>query len=1134
MGNKLIQKVSDEFEEMKILVGNFNYEKAKEIYLRIKNELINVKKESEITEISKHMLTKFVNSKQALEFQTLITNLKPKDKLAYLFQLIYENELVESIEKKQVKNDISSNIIINSQTNDSIESKKEEINIKIKRIADVNKYIEFLRFRSIMFENIAEKYFKLGSLIYNSFDKKGTQLSSELQEIIDLFTECIKNYKNTDNQKIKTQEYTNALERAKAHQNILLGKEHIKEEKYLEALNFFQNANYNNSSIIEEKKKGLLLCYEKLAEIEEENNNYEKAIEYNMFLNKNLKIYELKIKINEQNIIEYIKNRNVDKTFDYFSNIFVLLNMAKDRELIELKFSELFDIFLECMIKSSIISYQQNELEKFIQILKNLKKIIENKEISMKVDELILELEKLNKVDENKYFAHIKTTLNSETSEINQRFYISFILIKYLEEKPIDVLTILLKRGIKLSYLNIESFEYLIKLFISKDNLEDLFLISKLFHKIFVSVGILNRVQYFNAIGTKIIEILKIPDVEKDIKFFDVIEYLVLSFQELMMNNTKINKYSEIKKYFIAVLLKNNKFISCIAKGLLFLSSKGIKFEKKIINIIIKSLFENDNDNLLQTIIIQFEIEPKIVKENLNSIYKLLFRYQNIQIKKKDEKIEKIFNFLLNLPEEIISSRLSIDFLEQYMDQPDIHPLSYKLIRRIPIQYRTIKLIQILSNHNENNNNNKKYLKLNKDDMENQFNYMSVISKDDLPQLERNLDEQFYIDRLTFYLNNQKTLFYYLNIEEICNHFSPASKELFILLLENEVKFNDKALLNLLNGFYQDSENQIEETFAIFNKIKQYQGKFPFIIETNLKIEEFLNKKIFENIHSLDIKLIEIFNDFSYLNGFANHHKKYIEYILNLAPEEKKPELLKKATLLLVDKFYDIGTEVFKEILKYIKLDEFINIIPVILSSKDISNKIKELALTKLYNLLLKAENKIEILKTFKFFIDYIVLPNKMIQYLISLLKDKKDFEVYKEILFIFGNYFSTKKNQEKYLILIEEIISEDEKYKNLLELFNSKSKKEILYLYGCLIYGNIIDISNDKDDILNYPINIIYNIITNLNPELDRNLFFKYLQNLNFFYQYEDFSPKRDKVIRKLYFNNKKNSVNKLKLICC
>lgn len=48
-----------------------------------------------------------------------------------------------------------------------------------------------------------------------------------------------------------------------AHKNILLGKEHLQEGKYNEALEFFKKVKYNNSNMIEEKKKVYIYAMKK-------------------------------------------------------------------------------------------------------------------------------------------------------------------------------------------------------------------------------------------------------------------------------------------------------------------------------------------------------------------------------------------------------------------------------------------------------------------------------------------------------------------------------------------------------------------------------------------------------------------------------------------------------------------------------------------------------------------------------------------------------------------------------------------------------------------------------------------------------------------------------------------------------
>ena len=239
----------------------------------------------------------------------------------------------------------------------------------------------------------------------------------------------------------------------------------------------------------------------------------------------------------------------------------------------------------------------------------------------------------------------------------------------------------------------------------------------------------------------------------------------------------------------------------------------------------------------------------------------------------------------------------------------------------------------------------------------------------------------------------------------------------------------------------------------------------------------------------------------------------------------------------MVDKSYDIGVEIYQQFLNNINQEEFIKILYAIFSTKKISNNIKKMTKEKLYIFLIESNNKIEMIKSFKKFIDFIKLPNNLLEYLIVLLQSGISLELHKEIMFILGNYFSTdKKKQESFLKLIISMISQTPLYKYILNnLPIIKSKKEILYLYSCLNYVNFnISVPRNDRQILEIPISIIVDIIKSFNTSLNRTLFYENLNVLNSFYNYNNFSPQRDKILRKLFFNNKKNSINNLLLICC
>ena len=92
-----------------------------------------------------------------------------------------------------------------------------------------------------------------------------------------------------------------------------------------------------------------------------------------------------------------------------------------------------------------------------------------------------------------------------------------------------------------------------------------------------------------------------------------------------------------------------------------------------------------------------------------------------------------------------------------------------------------------------------------------------------------------------------------------------------------------------------------------------------------------------------------------------------------------------------IEKDYDIGIQIFSKILDENNLDNFLNYFPDILM-KNSFEKIKKFALDKLYNFLKDEykERTLEIIQSFKCFIDNIELPNYFLELLISLIKSEK------------------------------------------------------------------------------------------------------------------------------------------------
>ena len=239
----------------------------------------------------------------------------------------------------------------------------------------------------------------------------------------------------------------------------------------------------------------------------------------------------------------------------------------------------------------------------------------------------------------------------------------------------------------------------------------------------------------------------------------------------------------------------------------------------------------------------------------------------------------------------------------------------------------------------------------------------------------------------------------------------------------------------------------------------------------------------------------------------------------------------------LIDKNYDIGIEIYNKIIVQFNPEKFLITITSILINKSISNAIKESTLIHLYQIMIKEQNLFEkIIKIFKEFVDWIIIPDKLLQYFINLLKNIQNQDIFKEIIFFLGNYFSLPKiKQEKYLNEIISIVQGNNYYQYIINNVKSINKKnELFYLFSCLNYIKEPLVFLDENLIITIPTTQIIDYIMDKNKKINREKLLENITYLNNYWKYKDFSPKRDQILRKLFFNNKSNDINRLKLLCC
>ena len=165
------------------------------------------------------------------------------------------------------------------------------------------------------------------------------------------------------------------------------------------------------------------------------------------------------------------------------------------------------------------------------------------------------------------------------------------------------------------------------------------------------------------------------------------------------MNNKKIKYYNTFENVLFTVILKDNKYINYLSKGLLFLSKKKVIFKKDYLNILKSNLLKSEDENLLEAFFVQCELQPDYMKDNIDFIYKIQLNYQKNNVSKQN--IDKIFDFFLSLPEKKIAFKDANINLENHLNEMNIYPLCYKLLKKIPNEKRGIILSQKLSNFND-------------------------------------------------------------------------------------------------------------------------------------------------------------------------------------------------------------------------------------------------------------------------------------------------------------------------------------------------------------------------------------------------------------------------------------------------
>ena len=152
-------------------------------------------------------------------------------------------------------------------------------------------------------------------------------------------------------------------------------------------------------------------------------------------------------------------------------------------------------------------------------------------------------------------------------------------------------------------------------------------------------------------------------------------------------------------------------------------------------------------------------------------------------------------------------------------------------------------------------------------------------------------------------------------------------------------------------------------------------------------------------------------------------------------------------------------------------------------------------------------------------------------------LKNKENDKdnIKKEIILSLGIYFSTSKSkQEKFLKELKNIYENNVTYQFITNNIKSiSSLNHIFYLFSNLYYYNCSLDEKNEEKILSLPKKYLIDFIKlNFGNLITENFETNVIYMENYF-KFGNFSPKRDAILRNLFFHGDKYAVNNLRLIC-
>ena len=1143
-----VKKIYDKFISnlKKIYTVEIDFNTKIEILLNFFKFVEEEDKQFIITNILDLFGTK--KSYEIIKYMKIINNLKVFE-LKYQTQKLLENKIIE--ENKSII--YSGDFGIFGENIDKLKNLYFEL--------------QYESTKQILRDKILEYYIQKGQEIFRTIIKlkKLNDIEKELKELHN-----IKNYLNEVNSPKESLSYIEEL--TKRSESFLLktkGEYLMDKKDYESAYLTFKSIEIDRKLLQIEKLE--IECIKKICQNFESEEKFDKALEY---YKKYALLFELElIKVE---ILSHFKEAKIFlEKKNYYDSIINFVEMYKIKHKTKLQTQSLENIFTSCIEPFlSALSlfclgfWNKNDKSNFKDYEKKVNDIYQN------IDDILI---KSNLEIILKFFNDIKIlgkdkilkeriinekNINSNIPEMLQRIYVqilsSFLDSKNNQEQIIKIVKVIIKYMEEGLYISKDLFINLRKLFSldrNQDNKNILIIISKLFY-IFSQKGMGKELEKNNIIiiGSTIVSLIKEKKLNKKLytedEYNEIMKNLFLSLEKLIKE--KHYNLIDIEKVYNLALdseITNKDLFDIVLNGFFYFYQINLIFSNKTINNLLTILLEKEKNRELFNIV--FSTFEKYSDSFLNFIpkfFQLIFKYPE----KEEEiltKINSVKNFGI-----ILKNNNFFKVLDQYLDKNEVSDLIYSILNKIPISYRTLKVMEKCSFYEERKTKEKKsiipsIMELNPEikkrniRLQEYHNFIKCgisLEKRQLKDIENNLNLNGFFDLLIILLEKQNNLIKELDLNIICKFFSHKNYKLFQIILANKIKFEKKHLITIIKGFIKNEENEKKLIIEFLENISKYQN-LPEIVEKNLIFEK--NFEIYEKMENIDSnKLLELLDKFKEIIYFSNKYFKTLNRLIlfyvkdaNIETDKKHKIFSKIIELLKSNTSLNVSVDILKLCINNMTLKEFIYSYSEILSNMRIEFSLKRVVFDKIYNILKYEQNeiKLETIKQMKYFIDWETIPSDILEILNSnfIINPNYNYpDISKEILYNFGVISSSFKENKIPKEFFEKL-SKNHLYDSIKNHLNQMDNNFIIYIYSMIIYYNKNNI--DRKDYSSIVRQILIEKIEEKLGNQSKIITFK--ASLKYFEEFHDFntfSPKRDKFIRKLLFNKKININNISKIL--